>query len=190
MCTFLYVALAFGGLSTKFRSLLTAIALLFTGCAAPMTEIVANRQSETIDQNLFKEGDEVWITYQDSMDTEKTKRGFVLDMDDDSVRLIEYRQALMKDYWDVGQSHPERSIDIEYRQVHTLSHPVKDRWDVGLSGGMFYTFLPVLNELPLHEPLSVVQIENRIKHAGNRSLFSHYGEYKANMGYGYSEKQS
>ena len=131
------IVLKGGGMSTKFRFLLTAIAFLSTGCAAPMTKVVATRQSETIDQNLFKEGDEVWITYQDSMDTVKTKRGLVLDMDDDSVRLIEYRQApspSVKDRWDAGL---KRFIDIEYRQVHTLSHPVKDLRFLGISAGSF-----------------------------------------------------
>ena len=62
-----------GGMSTKFRFLLTAIALFCTGCAAPMTEVVATRQSGIIDQHLFKEGDEVWINYQDRMDTMKPR---------------------------------------------------------------------------------------------------------------------
>ena len=161
-------------MSTKFQSLRTAIALLSTGCAAPMTEVVATRQSETIDQNLFKEGDEVWIAYQDSMDTVKTKRGFVLDTDDDSVRLIEYRQAfsyVVKDRWDVGQ---ERSIDIEYRQVHMLSHPVKDRWFVGLSGGTFYTSLPVPQELPRHEPLSAIGISSRYSPYSNQAFEANF----------------
>ena len=48
-------------MSTVLRFLLTAIALLATGCAAPMTKIVATRQDGTIDQQLFKEGDNVSI---------------------------------------------------------------------------------------------------------------------------------
>ncbi len=44
-----------------FRSL-TAAALLATGCAAPLTEVAASRESG-IGQDLFEEGDQVWITY-------------------------------------------------------------------------------------------------------------------------------
>ncbi len=146
-------------MSTKFRFLLTAIALLSTGCAAPMTELVADRQSGTINQHLFKEGDEVWVTYQDRMDTVQTKRGFVLDTDDDSVRM------------NVGQN---RSIDIEYRQVHTLSHPVKDRWFVGLSGGTFYTLLPVPQELPHLEPLSAIGISSRFSPYSNTAFEANF----------------
>lgn len=55
----------------------TAIGLLAIGCAAPMTEVVATRQSGRIDQGLFREGDRVWITYQDQ-NIRKTKSGRVL----------------------------------------------------------------------------------------------------------------
>ena len=106
-------------MSARFRFLLTAIALLSTGCAAPMTEVVATRQSETIDQNLFKEGDKVWVTYQDKGDT-VTRKGFVLGKDHDSVKL------------DVGRKMP---ADIEYRLVQTIRRPGKDRWYVGVSAG-------------------------------------------------------
>ena len=57
----------------KFISfIVTNIALLCTGCAAPMTEVVATRQSKTIDQNSFEEGDKVWVTYQEKIGTMTT----------------------------------------------------------------------------------------------------------------------
>ena len=124
-------------MSTKFRFLRTAIALLSTGCAAPMTEVVATRQSETIDQNLFKEGDEVWVTYQDKLDTVRIKKAFVLDTDDDSVKL------------NVRQ---KRHVDIEYRRIHTLSRPVKGGRFVGLSAGAYSTAIVILRPQSLLNP--------------------------------------
>ena len=123
-------------MSTKFRFLLTAIALLSTGCAAPMTELVATRPSETIDQNLFKEGDIVWVTYQDQLDT-VIRKGFVLETDDHSVKL------------DVGKKSP---IDIEYRQISTLSRPVKGGRFVGLSAGAYSTAIVFLRPQLLLNP--------------------------------------
>ena len=50
-----------------FSCILGATAVLASGCAAPMTEIVATRQGETIEKHHFKEGDYVWVTYQEGM---------------------------------------------------------------------------------------------------------------------------
>ena len=111
----------------------TVILLLATGCAAPMTKVVATRQDRAIDQHLFKKGDEVWITYRDEYARMKTKRGFVLDKDSDSVTL------------GVGR---ERTVDIEYRWIQTLSRPAKDRWYVGLSAGTFLAIEGRAQELP------------------------------------------
>ena len=119
-------------MSTKIRFLLTAIALLSTGCAAPMTEVVVTRQSGTIDQHLFKEGDKVWVTYQDKEDT-VTRKGFVLGRDHDSVKL------------DVGRKLP---ADIEYRLVQTIRRPGKDRWYVGVSAGTFQALEGQAQEFP------------------------------------------
>ena len=74
-------------MSTVLRFLLTALALLATGCAAPMTKIVATRQDGTIDQQLFKEGDNVSITYKDEDNTLRKTRGTVVYTDGNSVRL-------------------------------------------------------------------------------------------------------
>ncbi len=116
-----------GAIGVKFICFIfTIVALFSTGCAAPMTKVVATRQSETIDQNLFKEGDEVWVTYQDKLDTVIIKKAFVLDTDDRSVKLDARRK---------------RPVDIEYRQIHTLSRPVKDQRFVSLSAGTFSTIL-------------------------------------------------
>ena len=110
-------------MSTVLRFLLAAIALLATGCAAPMSKIVSTRQGETIDQHLFKEGDKVKVTYADENGKVKTKKGRVLHTDDDSVTL------------DVGIEGP---IDLEYRRIHTFSRPIRiNRWFGGLSVGTF-----------------------------------------------------
>ena len=121
-------------MSTVLRFLLATIALLATGCAAPMTKVVATRQDGAIDQQLFKKGDEVWITYRDKYARMKTKRGRVLSTDGDSVTL------------DVGNwTGP---IDIEYRSIQTLSRPAKDRSYVGLSAGTLPVLVPWPQELP------------------------------------------
>ena len=125
-------------MSTKFRFLLTAIALLSTGCAAPMTEVVATRQRGTIDQHLFKEGDKVWVTYQDKEDT-VTRKGFVLGRDHDSVTL------------DVGRKRP---ADIEYRLVQTIRRPGKDRWYVGVSAGTLSALEGQGQEFPFRRRLT------------------------------------
>ena len=111
----------------------TMILLLATGCAAPMTQVMATRQDRTIDQELFKEGDQVWISYQDKIGTVTAKRGFVLDVDSTSVTL------------DVGRG---RTVDIEYQWIQTLSHPVKDRWYMSLSAGTFLALKMHDQELP------------------------------------------
>ena len=111
----------------------TMLLLLVTGCAAPMTKMVATHQDETIDQELFKEGDQVWVSYQDKTGTVAAKRGFVLDADSTSVML------------DVG---PGRTVDIEYRWIQTLRHPAKDRWYISLSAGTFLALKMHDQELP------------------------------------------
>ena len=54
------------------------------------------------------------------------KKAFVLDTDDDSVKLDVRKKG---------------HFDIEYRQIHTLSRPVKDVRFVSLSSGAFTTVL-------------------------------------------------
>ena len=110
-------------MSTVLRFLLTAIALLATGCAAPMSKVVSTRQGGTIDQQLFEKGDKVKVTYEDEHARMKTKKGRVLHTDDDSVTL------------DIGWKGP---IDLEYRRIHTFSRPIRvDRWFGSLSAGTF-----------------------------------------------------
>ncbi len=109
------------------------ISIFAIGCAAPRTQVVASRQHEAIDQHLFKEGDRVWITYQDKIDTVATKSGFVLDSDNDSVRL------------DVGR---KRVVDVEYRRIQTLSRPAQNHSYVGLSVGRLPVLVPHPRELP------------------------------------------
>ncbi len=109
------------------------ISIFAIGCAAPRTQVVASRQHETIDQHLFKEGDRVWVTYQDKIDTVATKSGFVLDSDNDSVRL------------DIGW---KRVVDIEYRRIQTLSLPEQNHSYVGLSVGRLPVLVPHPHELP------------------------------------------
>ncbi len=99
------------------------ILLLATGCAAPMSQIVTTRQGETIDQQLFKEGEKVKVTYKDEQAKMRTKKGRVLHVDDDSVTL------------DGGIKGP---IDLDYRRIHTFSRPIRvDRWSGSLSAGTF-----------------------------------------------------
>ena len=101
-----------------------------------MTEIVANRQSGTIDQNLIKEGDKIWVVYRDKTDT-VAKRGSVVNKDDDSITL------------DVGKKSP---IDIKYRQISTLSRPVKGGRFVSLSAGAYSTAIVFLRPQNLLNP--------------------------------------
>lgn len=104
---------------------LTTISLLSIGCAAPMTELVAKHQDGTVDQQLFKEGDELWVSYRDKDGILKKTRGTVVYKDSDSVRL---------DPWYAWRRTP---VDIEYRQINTLSRPVKEGWVMGISLGTF-----------------------------------------------------
>ena len=157
-------------MNTAVLFIFAVIAFLATGCAAPITEVVASRQSRTIDQNLFKEGDEVWITYQDSTDVVKTERGFVLGVGDDSVMLARHGKVRKA----IPTKDRKDSFEVEYRQVQTLSHPVKNRWDVGLSGGTSYTFLPVPQELPFHELLSTVGISSRYLPYSNQAFEANF----------------
>ena len=81
-------------MNTAFRFWITAIVFLSTGCAAPTIKVVATRQGGTIDQHLFKEGDEVWVTYnnrnRDEYSRVGTKRGIVIDIDNDSDRRVSF----------------------------------------------------------------------------------------------------
>ena len=118
-------------MNTAARFLFAAIALLATGCAAPMSKVVSTRQGGTIDQHLFEKGDKVKVTYEDEHTRMKTKKGRVLRTDDDSVTL------------DVGIEGP---IDLEYRRIHTFSQPIKvDCWFGSLSAGTFLGLHPFLN---------------------------------------------
>ena len=137
--------------------ILTTVTLLCTGCAAHMTEVVANHLHEEIDQCQFDRGDEVWITYRDN-DTVKTKNGRVLDTDENSVRLDAGREGI---------------VDIEYRWVRTLSHPVKDRWFVGLSAGTFLTTIPIPQELPAFDSLHGVGLSSRYVTDSSRAIDAH-----------------
>ena len=110
-------------MSLVFGFLTAVILLLATGCAAPLSKVVSTRQGGTIDRQLFKKGDKVKVTYEDERAKMRTKKGRVLQTDDDSVTL------------DVGFEGP---IALEYRRIHTFSHPIRiDRWFGGLSAGTF-----------------------------------------------------
>ena len=115
-------------------SLTAVILLLATGCAAPLSKIVSTRQGGTIDRQLFKKGDKVKVTYEDERAKMRTKKGRVLQTDDDSVTL------------DVGFEGP---IALEYRRIHTFSRPIRvDRWFGGLSAGTIVAIKEVPQELP------------------------------------------
>ena len=115
-------------------SLTVVILLLATGCAAPLSKVVSTRQGGTIDRQLFKKGDKVKVTYEDERAKMRTKKGRVLQTDDDSVTL------------DVGFEGP---IALEYRRIHTFSHPIRiDRWFGGLSVGTIVAIKEVPQELP------------------------------------------
>lgn len=113
-----------------FRSLSVG-ALLSAGCAAPLTEVAATRESG-IGQDLFEEGEQVWITYQ-GIGIEKTGRGIVLESDEDSVRL------------DLGRSGIR---DIRYRSIRTVRRPAGDRWYAGVSTVAFPVLVGRPQELP------------------------------------------
>ena len=116
-------------------SFLTAVILLLaTGCAAPLSKIVSTRQGGTIDRQLFKKGDKVKVTYEDERAKMRTKKGRVLQTDDDSVTL------------DIGFEGP---VALEYRRIHTFSRPIRvDRWFGGLSAGTIVAIKEVPQELP------------------------------------------
>ena len=100
----------------------TVILFLATGCAAPLTQVVATRQ-DGIGQQHFKEDEEVWITYKDEGDTLRKARGRVVHTDSSSVRLSQWGKD---------------PVDIGYRRINTLSRPVKDLWFMGISTGRFW----------------------------------------------------
>ncbi len=133
-------------MDTAVRFFFAAIALLATGCAAPMTELAATRQDRAIDQQLFKEGDEVWVTYRDKYARMQTKRGRVLSTDGDSVTL------------DIGRKGP---VDIEYRSIQTISRPAKDRSYVSLSAGTFLAIEGHDQELPSDKRLTGLGVSFR-----------------------------
>ena len=115
-------------------SLTVVILLLATGCAAPLSKIVSTRQGGTIDRQLFKKGDKVKVTYEDERAKMRTKKGRVLQTDDDSVTL------------DIGFEGP---VALEYRRIHTFSRPIRvDRWFGGLSAGTIVAIKEVPQELP------------------------------------------
>ena len=99
----------------------TMILLLATGCAAPMTKVVATRQ-DGIGQQHFKEDEEVWITYKDEGNTLRKTRGTVVHTDSGSVRLRRWGKD---------------PVAIGYRRINILSRPVKDGWIMGVSAGRF-----------------------------------------------------
>ena len=68
---------AYKGMNSIVRFVLMVILILAAGCAAPMTEVVANREYDEIDQTQFDQSDEVWVTYEDTNGTVRTKRGRV-----------------------------------------------------------------------------------------------------------------
>ena len=113
-------------MSIVFGFVAVVILLLATGCAAPLSKVVSTRQGGTIDRQLFKKGDKVKVTYEDERAKMRTKKGRVLQTDDDAVTL------------DVGFEGP---IVLEYRRIHTFSHPIRvNRWFGGLSAGTIAAF--------------------------------------------------
>ena len=121
-------------MSIVFGFVAVVILLLATGCAAPLSKVVSIRQGGTIDRQLFKKGDKVKVTYEDERAKMRTKKGRVLQTDDDSVTL------------DVGFEGP---IALEYRRIHTFSRPIRvDRWFGGLSAGTIAAIKEVPQELP------------------------------------------
>ena len=103
-----------------------ALTMVFQpGCAAPITETVAKGPSRKIDQELFKEGNEVWITYIDNDGIPKKRRGTVLHTDGDSVRVRpgKWRKA---------------PVAIGYSQIEMVSRPLKHTWFMGVSTGRFW----------------------------------------------------
>ena len=121
-------------MSIVFGFLTAVILLLATGCAAPLSKVVSIRQGETIDRQLFKKGDKVKVTYEDERAKMRTKKGRVLQTDDDSVTL------------DIGFEGP---VALEYRRIHTFSRPIRvDRWFGGLSAGTIVAIKEVPQELP------------------------------------------
>ena len=114
--------------------LTVVILLLATGCAAPLSKVVSTRQGGTIDRQLFKKGDKVKVIYEDERAKMRTKKGRVLQTDDDSVTL------------DIGFEGP---VALEYRRIHTFSRPIRvDRWFGGLSAGTIVAIKEVPQELP------------------------------------------
>ena len=121
-------------MSLVFGFLTVVVLLLATGCAAPLSKIVSTRQGGTIDRQLFKKGDKVKVTYEDERAKMRTKKGRVLQTDDDSVTL------------DIGFEGP---VALEYRRIHTFSRPIRvDRWFGGLSAGTIVAIKEVPQELP------------------------------------------
>ena len=121
-------------MSLVFGFLTAVILLLETGCAAPLSKVVSTRQGGTIDRQLFKKGDKVKVTYEDERAKMRTKKGRVLQTDDDSVTL------------DIGFEGP---VALEYRRIHTFSRPIRvDRWFGGLSAGTIVAIKEVPQELP------------------------------------------
>ena len=153
-----------GAIVGKRGFLFPAMLIFASGCAAPMTEMVATRQSGKIDRTLFEEGGEVWITYQDKMGRLKTERGVVLDADSNSVRL--------NTGW-------KGEVKLEYRWMHTISHPVKDRLFVSLSAGTFWVLVPLPHELPHAIRLTGAGLSIR-----NKSYTNPYIEMNLSLGDG------
>ena len=112
----------------------TMILLLSTGCAAPMTQVVATRQ-DGIDQQRFKDGDDVWITYKDQGDTLRKARGTVVGTDSNSVWL---RQLGWR----------KNPVAIDYRRINSLSRPVKHLLFMGAPTGFFWAPAEFLGETP------------------------------------------
>ena len=110
----------------------TVILFLATGCAAPLTQVVATRQ-DGIGQQHFKEDEEVWITYKDEGDTLRKARGTVVHTDSNSVRLSQWGKD---------------PVTIGYRRINTLSHPVKHLRFMGASTGFFWAPVVLLGETP------------------------------------------
>ena len=153
-------------MDTAVRFMLASIALIATGCAAPMSKVVSARQGETIDQHLFEKGDKVKVTYEDENGKIKTKKGRVLHIDNDSVTLSVGMEV------SIDREYRRIPLDLEYRQIHTVGRPIRvNRWFGGLSAG---TFIAVIDygpqELPGFTPFTGAGCTLRYAPYSNRAF--------------------
>ena len=134
------------------------ILLLAIGCAAPMSKVVATRQDGMIDQQLFKEDDDVWVSYRDEDGTIRKTRGTVIYADGDSVRLSRWR---------------EDPVGIEYCQINTLSRPVKHLWFMGVSTGRFWAPAEI-GDIPIDRFTTWVGLSPRYAPYSNYALEANF----------------